>query len=235
MARSRLSRRLEEKTKKNLILNILGIFLVILIVFKFGIPFLVNISIFLSGSKGNQEQSQSQNPTFVAPPILNSLPQATSSASVIISGIAVKNQTIDLYINGDLTDKTKTKDDGSFSFKENVSAGENTIKVKANESNGSSDFSQPLVIFYKSAPPSLNISSPSDNQSFSKDQSPVEVKGATDPDVKVTINGFWAITDSNGNYSYSLPLQNGDNNITIAAIDMAGNKSEKKIKVTYSP
>ena len=54
--RSRLTRRFEQKTKKNLALNILGIVLIIFIVFKFGIPFLVNVSLFLSGSKNNQEQ-----------------------------------------------------------------------------------------------------------------------------------------------------------------------------------
>jgi bacillopeptidase F len=98
-----------------------------------------------------------------------------------------------------------------------------------------SEFSNVLTVAFKSAPPSLNLDSPSDGQSFSKDQNTATVKGVTDPDVKVTVNGFWAITDSQGNFSYDLPLQNGDNKITVIATDMAGNKNEKDIKVTYSP
>ncbi|OGH24867.1 MAG: hypothetical protein A3B47_02015 [Candidatus Levybacteria bacterium RIFCSPLOWO2_01_FULL_39_24] len=235
MVRSRLSRRLEQKTKKNLVLSILGIVLIILLIFKFGIPFLANLSLFLSGSRTNQEQFQNQNPIFIAPPILNSLPQATASANIIISGFSAKNQTISLYINGNPVDETKTKDDGSFSFKKAISTGENIIKTKAIENDKESDYSQSLTIILKKAPPFLNISSPSDNQSFSKDQNSANIKGTTDTDVKVTVNGFWAITDDNGNFSYSLPLQNGENKIKITATDLAGNKNEKELKVTYSP
>lgn len=235
MARSRLSRRIEAKTKKNLFLSILGIIVVMFLMFKFGLPLLVNLSLFLSGSKGNQEQSENKNPSFIPPPILNSFPQATSSANITISGIASKNQTINLYINDDLISETETNDDGSFSFKETVKPGENTIKAKAVVDDKESEFSQPTTIIFKNAPPSLSINSPSDGQSFGKDQNMADVNGSTDQDVKITVNGFWAITDSDGSFSYSLPLQNGENKIKIIASDVAGNRTEKEIKVTYSP
>lgn len=235
MARSRLSRRIEQKTKKNLLLSVLGIILVILLVFKFGIPLLINLSFFLSGSKGTQEQSQNHDSSFIAPPILDPFPQATSSANITISGVSSKDQTIILYINGSLIDSTKTKDNGTFSFKETVSAGESTIKAKAVVGNKESEFSGALTTSFKSAPPSLKIDSPSDGQSFSKDQNFADVNGVTDLDVKVTVNGFWAIIDVSGNFSYKLPLQNGENKIKIIVTDTAGNKIEKEIKVTYSP
>lgn len=235
MARSRLSRRVEQKTKKNLLLSVLGIILVILLIFKFGIPLLINISLFFSGSKSNQDQqSQNHDPSFIAPPILDPFPQATSSANVIISGIASKDQTISLYINDSVVDSAKTKDDGGFSFKETISIGESTIKAKAVVGNKESEFSNTLTTSFKSAPPSLKISSPTDGQSFSKDQNVVEVKGTTDSDVKVTVNGFWAITDDQGNFSYRLPLKNGENKIKVVASDVAGNRTEKEIKVNYS-
>ena len=98
-----------------------------------------------------------------------------------------------------------------------------------------SDFSNTIITAFKNAPPSLSLNSPTDGQSFSKDQNIASIKGATDTDAKVTINGFWAITDSNGNFSYSLPLQNGENKIRVEAIDIAGNKAIKEIKIIYSP
>lgn len=235
MARSRLSRRMEQKNKKSLILSILGIVLIIFLLFKFGIPLLVNFSLFLSGAKGNQEQSQSQNPSFIAPPVLDSFPQATSSASIIISGIASKKQTVNLYINDNLVATTKAEEDGKFLFKETIKSGENIIKAKAVAGEKESDFSNTIITAFKSAPPSLNLSSPSDGQSFSKDQNTAEIKGTTDSDVRVTVNGLWAIADSSGNFSYSLPLQNGENRIKIVATDQAGNKTEREIKVAYSP
>jgi len=235
MIRSRLSRRTEQKTKRNFFLSVLGTILIILFVFKFGIPLLANLSLFISGSKNNQEQSNIQNPSFIAPPILNSFPEATSSANIVISGVATKNQTINLYINGNLIDETSVKDDGTFSFKEAISAGNNVIKAKAVVQKKESEFSESITTVFKSAPPSLNISSPTDGQSFSKDQNTANVNGTTDADVKVTVNGFWAIVDDSGNFLYSLPLQNGENKIKIIATDLAGNNSEKEIKTTYSP
>lgn len=233
MARSRLTRRTEQKTKKNLVLSVLGIILIVLLAFKFGIPFLINISLFLSGSQ-NKEEVKIQNSSFIAPPVLNSFPQATSSANIIISGIASKKQTINLYINDELIDTVDANDDGRFSFKETIKTGESTIKAKTIVDEKESEFSNTIVTSFKSAPPSLSISSPSDNQSFSKDQTIAEIKGTTDPDVKVTVNGFWAITDSNGLFSYKLTLQNGENKIRIIATDIAGNKTEREIKVTFS-
>jgi bacillopeptidase F len=233
MVRSRLSKRIEQKTRKNLVLSILGIILIVFLVFKFAIPFLVNLSLFLSGSQG-KEETKVQNFSFIAPPVLDSLPQATASANIVVSGAASKKQTINLYINGSLIATAKTQNDGRFSFKETIKSGENVIKTKAIVDNRESEFSQPLTITFKSAFPSLNIASPSDNQSFSGDQNAAEIKGTTDPDAKVTINGLWAITDGNGNFSYRLSLQNGDNKIKIAATDVAGNKTEKEIKVIYS-
>lgn len=235
MARSRLSRRMETRSKKNLFLSVLGIVLIMFLMFKFGLPLLINLSLFLSGSKDNQEQLKNQDPSFIAPPILNSFPQATSSADIIISGIASKNQTINLYINENLIDKIKTKDNGSFSFKEKISTGENVIKTKAVVGDKESEFSEIITTVFKNAPPSLNISSPTDGQSFAKDQNIAEIKGVTDIDVKVTVNGLWAITDNNGNFLYRLPLQNGENKIKVVAVDIAGNKTEKEIKVNFSP
>lgn len=233
MIRSRLSKRMEGKTRKNLALSILGIILIALLVLKFGIPFLANLSLFLSGSQ-SKEQVNVQSPSFIAPPVLDSFPEATSSADIIISGVASKKQTINLYINNELVDTTKSGDDGKFSFKEKITPGENTINAKAVTNEKESDFSNNIITAFKNAPPSLNVSSPSDGQSFSKDQNTAEVKGTSDSDVKVTVNGLWAITDNNGNFSYNLPLQNGENKIKVAATDLAGNKTEKEIKVTYS-
>jgi hypothetical protein len=233
--RSRLTRRLERKTEKNLALSILGIVLIIFLVFKFGIPLLVNLSLFFSGLKNNQTQSITQDNSFIAPPVLDSFSEATASANIVITGVASKNQTINLYLNDNLIDNVKARNDGKFEFKETIKPGENTIKTTVDVNGKESDFSNALTIVFKSAPPSLNVDSPSDGQSFSKDQNTATVKGVTDPDVKVTVNGFWAITDSQGNFSYYLPLQNGDNKIIVVATDIAGNKNEKDIKVNYSP
>jgi len=115
MKRSRLSRKLEKQTIKNLILSVLGIVIILVALVKFGIPFLVNISLFVSGDKTKQATTPDKN-AFIPPPILSSEYDATNSAQIKIEGSGSPNQVIDLYINGNLVDKTETKDDSSFSF-----------------------------------------------------------------------------------------------------------------------
>ena len=231
---SRLSRRLESQSRKNLFLSMLGIIIVLILLARFGIPLLVNFSLFLSGQK-NDGPSKNTSSAYLSPPVLNQTANATNSAEFIITGTAVKGEEIHLYVNDSLSEKQETGDSGNFSFKVTLQTGDNKIKVKAKKDENESDFSNELEIVYKNEPPSLSLDSPNDGQKFEKDQNTARVSGKTDSGIRVTVNGFWAVIDENNNFSYSLPLQNGDNTIRIEAIDQAGNKTEKEIKVTYSP
>ena len=208
------------------------------LLFRFGVDILVGFSTIISGSKGSQTTSSDNQINFIAPPILNPLVSATNSAQIIITGKAVKNQTIDLYINNNNVDQAQTDDNGIFTFNESLTSGDNQIKTKAVSGGKQSDFSDVVDVVYKNSPPTLDISSPSDGQSFNKNQintgNSINVNGKTDSGVNVTVNGFWAVVDDNNNFSYNLPLQNGDNQIKIVATDQAGNKTEKDLKVNYS-
>jgi bacillopeptidase F len=233
---TRLSRNLEKKTKQRLFINVFGTLIILFLLVKFGIPAVVNLSLLMGGAAGGNDKNAIQlSSAPILPPLLNSTFNATNSASVSISGSATQKITIKLYVNNNFVDSSDTKDDGSFYFDHvTLSAGENIIQAKSRQNNKESDFSKSITIIYASKAPSLSLDSPSDGQTFSKDSSSVLVKGKTDPDVRVTVNDFWAIVDGAGNYSYNLKLQNGDNQIHVVAQDIAGNKSEKIIKVNYS-
>lgn len=229
---SRLSKRLEKKSRKVIIYAIVGMIVVLFLVFKFAIPFL---SFLAGGSSTAGTDTNGSNQSYVAPPAINPMNSATNSAQVIISGLAQAHQQIEIYINDQKTDVQGTKDDGSFSFNTvSLNQGDNTIKVRAVQNNKTSDYSDPLTISYKNQPVNLTVDNPHDGDSFSKDQNNVIVSGKTDPDTKVTVNDFWAIVDDKGNYNYNLHLQNGDNQIKVIATDTAGNKTEKDLKVTFS-
>jgi len=209
--------------------------LILFALIKFGIPLLVNLTLFVSGEK-TQTSTSNKTAFFIPPPTLNFEYDATNSARIKISGSSSPNQIINLYINDNLVDKTETKNDSSFSFETILIPGENIIRARATTENGrESNLSESLTITFKSGAPSLEIKFPSDGQAFSKDQNTVEIKGTTDPYVRITINNFWAIIDENNNFSYTLGLKDGENEIKIVAQDQAGNKTEKSISVTYSP
>lgn len=237
--KSRLSRRIENQSRKNLILTTLGIIVVITFLVKFGMPLLINSTLLVINAKNedNQEQTQNKTVSFVSPPILDPTFTATNSANVTISGSAGTNQQVKLYLNGELIDTQTAKSDGRFSFTDvKIINGENTIKTKAvTKDNKISAFSNTLTIIFKNTPPTLSIDSPSEGQSFSKDDKYTSVSGKTDPGVKVTVNDLWAIVNTDGKFSYNFPLQNGENKIKITAVDGAGNKTEMEKKVTYSP
>lgn len=201
---------------------------------KYGIPFLANFALLLSNNK-TAENTQSKSSAIITVPQLNPLPDATNSAKLKLTGKTTASDTINLYINNSLSDKTQADKDGNFNFDLILTHGDNKIYVKGKEGNDESNPSDSFNVLFKDSPPSLTLNSPSDGQQFSKDQNSTNITGKTDPDVKVTVNGFWAIVDQNNNFSYQLPLQNGDNKIKITATDNAGNKTEKDITVKYSP
>jgi bacillopeptidase F len=234
MRRSRLSKNAEKKTRKTLFLSVVGIIIVVFLLAKFGIGLLVNFSLFLAGPKDNQLLQGNSQINFVAPPTLNPLPNATNSAKIIISGRSTKEIDIELFINDDLIDETKTDKDGGFVFTPNLKEGNNQIKTRAIYKDKKSDFSVTFEVILKNSQPTLEVTSPSDGQTFKKDQNNVTIQGKTDLGVTITVNVFWAVIDDSNNFSYNLPLQNGDNEIKIVAIDQAGNRSEKSLKVNYS-
>lgn len=235
MNRSRLSKRLERQSIKNLLLSIFGILFIVVVLLKFGVPLLVNFSLFVSGTK-SQDTTVNSKTSFVPSPILNSQEVATNSAKIQIEGSALPNHTIVLYVNGALVDKIQIGKEGNFSSTVTLTLGENIIKARATNPDGQeSTLSEGLIIVFKSEGPNLEIMSPSDGYSFSRDQNTIEIKGKTDHQVRVTVNNFWAIIDEDNNFSYTLALKDGENEIKVVAEDFAGNKTEKSIKVTYNP
>jgi hypothetical protein len=238
MRRSRLNKNSVRRTQRTTILSIIGILIILFLLFRFGIDALVNFSLFLSGNK-NQAATQNGNQiNYIAPPTLNPLTPATSSAQTVISGQSVKSYQILLYLNGSNVDQTAVDSNGNFVFRETLTSGDNQIEAKAQVNGKQSDFSSLIDVVYKNSPPTLDISSPSDGQSFNKNQvntgNTISVTGKTDSGVSVTVNGFWAVVDDSNNFSYTLPLQNGDNQIKVVAVDPAGNKAEKDLKVSFS-
>ena len=149
MRKSRLSKNFEKRSRKTLFLSIIGIIIVLFLVLRFGLDILVNFSSFISGSKGSTGTSQTNQINFIPPPILNPLVAATNSANIVITGQALKDQTIYLYLNNSNIDQTQTDTNGGFSFNEVLKNGDNQIEVKAESQGKQSDFSNLFDVVLK--------------------------------------------------------------------------------------
>ncbi len=218
-------------------ISFFGMVVILGLLAKFGIPVLADVSFFLFGEKDGQQEIVKKD-VFIPPPVFDAIPNATNRATITISGSASENQKVMLYVNGTVNDTTDTEEDGSFTFEDaSLEEGENLIQAKVankDKEKQESDFSVSHMVIFKKSAPSLAIDSPSPNQTFSKDDTFTNVRGKTDIGVKVTINDFWAIVDSDGVFSYNLPLKDGENKIKIVGLDEAENKTEKEIIVTRS-
>lgn len=233
MARSRLEKRLERKTKINLFLTVVGIIFILYAVMRFGVPLIADFGLLLSGNKDTQGQKNKQG-SFLSPPVIDPMPPATNSAKIIVSGKANKDADIEIYLNDVLEDNITTDSKGEFSAIEVIEPGQNTVKARIDKDGKKSAYSDVITITFNKTAPKISLNSPTDGQKFEKEHSNANVSGSIDVNGTVTVNGFWAVIDQNNNFSYSLPLKNGDNEIKIIATDQAGNQSEKVIKVNYS-
>lgn len=181
----------------------------------------------------------SATPTVVSPPVLyQPMYTATNSAQVTIRGKADPNMGILLGINGSIDQRTASTGSGDFVF-ENVTLnkGGNTIVSYAEDANSNrSDGSGSISIDYLTDVPKLDVGQPTDGLLVTqRKQSVVSVKGQTDPGNKAYLNDQFLFVSSDGSFSGSFQLQQGDNLLHIRAVNTAGNETVKDVHVKYIP
>lgn len=88
-----------------------------------------------------------------------------------------------------------------------------------------------LVYQYRilTGPPPLKLISPSDSQTVG--ESTVEVSGSTDPESTISVNNQLVALDKGGRFSFRLPLNPGENIITITATSKFGKTTVTSRKV----
>lgn len=235
MERDRLKRKLKKQAFRNTLFVVLGVVLVAVVLFTFGTQLLIGFSVLLTRD-GSDTTNETQEVNYIASPDLNPVEEATNSAKIIISGTSsVDNATIKLYINGTLEKSTSINSKNEFTFKDVLlEDGSNEIKAKTVTEDGrESSFSSPFTINYTDKAPELTIDYPAEGQSLKQNQQ--TLRGKTVAGASVTVNGFRAIVEPNGEFSYDIKLNDGGNSIKIITIDQAGNKTEKELHVSYSP
>lgn len=226
----------KRRYERNIIAILLGIVILLIAFFFYGAPLLINFILLVGNMRGgNETVNNTKESSLLVPPILNPIQDATNSARISISGTAAPGQTVKLYLNGKYINKTTVNDKNNFVF-DNVLLDENDNDIKTtaiNDDNKESDYSQDLKIVYKNKLPNLDINYPQDKLTISGSNQ-IKVEGKSDSGVRVTVNGYWAIVDNNGNFSYLLNLKKGENKINVTASDEAGNQTAKEITVTLN-
>ncbi len=170
---------------------------------------------------------------------------STTSNSISLSGTASDNFGV-VSVNW-----TNAATDGSGTasgltswniFNMDLAVGDNLITVFANDSAGNSGTDSITVTYVvDSTDPTVTITSPSSADTYSTDTSNINVGGTSSDDFGVTAV-YWSNSEAGGSGTCSgttswgvsnIPLVLGDNHITIAAQDAAGNTGSDVIIVNY--
>lgn len=236
-ASSRLNRTAEKQNKKQAIIFIVGTIVLIFSLIQFG-PFLINaFGNLIFSLRGVENNSQIIGSAVLQPPTLYDIPNATHSASISFSGAAPEtNGTIEIYVNDDLSEEIDIDDKEEFAVEDlALNSSSNSIKSRFTKDKKTSAFSKEYVVVLLKDKPKLDEISPSNNSTFTKADRKISVTGKTDPENSIEVNGFRAIVDSDGSFSYLLELKDGENTITVNAKNPAGVTNTQEIKVTFTP
>lgn len=171
-------------------------------------------------------------------PYLSAPYDATSSAQISLSGTAQSGQKIILLQNGASGADTTANDQGSFSFDSvSLEAGQNTFSAVSENAEGErSNPSNVVTISYVKDAPKLEVSEPANDSTVTqRKQNPVRVRGKTDPGNKVYISDRLQFVSGDGSFTGQVQLSEGENTITVKAVNPAQIETIQEIKVKFSP
>lgn len=230
-------RRAERKTKKHLIITIVIVLILGYLLVTWGIPGLIgSLSVFNKLKPEDKKPSANISDSAIAPPILNIPFEATNSANLTINGYASADSEVEIYLDDELKETTSTLPDGSFTFSGIVlSKGQNNIYGRTVNGDKTSLPSKTIRIVFNDDKPKLEISEPADGHEVKGGDKKVTVSGSTDPDNLISVNGQTTIVNSDGTFSLTVPLNEGDNTISILATTPIGNISKIDRRVKYTP
>ncbi|MBN1643646.1 MAG: hypothetical protein JW856_02340 [Dehalococcoidales bacterium] len=181
---------------------------------------------------GLSTTTSTKTPTSIVPEALSLVITGPADEAIVnTSRITVSGKTIAeavVSINGAIA---IVDYQGIFTGEVNLDAGPNVIEVVASDFYGN-EKSAMLTVIYTAALP-LTVSEPV-NDSVVTSQS-VTVKGTTNADAVVSINGKIVSVDASGNFSEPVTLELGPNLIEVVASDFYGNTANVAITIICNP
>jgi hypothetical protein len=134
-----------------------------------------------------------------------------------------------------------TNNSGTFQASVNLDEGHNPIAVRALDAEGQ-DATDIISLSLDMTPPYLTVASPQDGDIVRIPKIAVSglvndiVRGTVaEGQAQVTVNGIAAGIANRSYLGENVPLNEGDNTLTIVGVDNVGNTSRLSLKVTYRP
>src|SRR3989344_6608749 len=218
----RSAKRYARKSKRNFIFTLIIVVFLLYATITWFLPFFINSLGFVNGLV--KPPTKTPVPILenasLAPPVLSIPFEATNSSEISIQGYASPGAKVRLYLDDKLEREVNAQSDGSFVI-ENISLniGTNNIYGKTVDDQGKESLaSKNIKVIFDNEKPALDLSEPEDNKTVSGDKK-VKISGKTEPGIQVFVNESRIIVDKEGNFQTEQPLNDGDNNFTIKALD----------------
>lgn len=183
-----------------------------------------------AGLQSGVTSSDGQLAYFIPPALTVTSPAEnylTNNPSLAVTGTAETGST--LTINEILVNVDSST--GAFSTTVMLQEGTNTVTAVTTKYSLTSTVTRTVTL--DTTPPALTLTAPQENVVVSA--SPVIVTGNTEAGAALKINNADTTVNSDGSFSTSLNLTEGENTITATATDAAGNQTTVTQKITYSP
>lgn len=220
--------------KRIIITNMLSL-LVVAGTYFWMIYFLSNVGSFWDIFRG-KEIYVAQDIIPPTAPYLSTIPEATKETSIDISGrTSEPGIKVLLYVDDAKSAETISDSDGNFTFT-SVPVGllPERVYAKAEDDSGNASASSTVyTVVNDIEPPELEITTPKDGEIHKDTGHSYRVTGITEPNVTVTINDQFAIINPQGEFSASIRLNEGWNELKITAKDVAQNETEQTITIKF--
>ena len=219
--------------KRIVITNLLSI-AIIVVTYVWIIYLLSNVNSFWDIFRGKDIYVQKD---LVPPtkPYLNPVAEATKEDYVDVQGRSEPGVKLVIKIDGQKFQETVADAEGQFSFTGiPVGFSSQVMYVEAIDDAGNiSSPSQTYTIVKDIEEPEFELLTPKDGETFRSTGRTYKVTGKTEPGLTVNINEQMAIVTQAGEFSTSIRLEEGSNEIKIKVVDKAGNEKEETFNLNY--
>ena len=209
--------------------------LFIYLFFRFGLSVFIDWAFLITQKRVLIKPTPSisgQRVALISEPILEEMPDATNEAILLVKGKANPETQIQLFHNQQRVSTINADLDGRFEFEQVLEERNNQFYVKSIDPySRKSAQSKFYNVTFIDEPPNLEISSPEDGKKYYEPS--VLLEGQTDKEVFVRINNIPVVIKADGSFTYNLNLNKGDNQIEVVATDVAGNTTQKSLKLIY--
>lgn len=236
MARTRTSSRIIKKERSKLVKQfwffvILSVLLVVAFLF-FVLPNFIAITNSLFGGSPVFEKEDTIPPQV---PLISAPPEATQEQSLALTGYTEADSTVVILLNQEQYERVTAGADGTFEAEVLLVDGENTVSAYSiDAAENESAVSRVYTVEYDVTDPQLVLDGLEDDATITgRENQTLQIRGITDTNAKVSVNGRVSYPDDEGAFTISYYLKEGENELQIVAEDKAGNSTEQTFMITF--